>query len=79
MAERIKTKIGDAKVDYTGNALYFTHEGGIFEQGDIRGTVASTVGGAALIVRIEGGGSYQCHAEDVIAAAIAHHKSKQGA
>lgn len=74
MLKKISEEIGAAPVKFTGNALYFTQDLGTFEGEGVKGTFCSTVGSAALIVRIEGGGSYQCDMQDVVKAAVAHHK-----
>jgi hypothetical protein len=67
--------IGAAPVHYTSHDLYLTMSGGTFEGEGVKGRFTSTIDGSAIIVYINGGGSYQCRARDVIEAAIAHHKT----
>lgn len=70
-------KIGTAPIKFTGNALYLTIGGGEFTHGDTKGSFASTTSGTAMIVYIRDGGSYQVDIEDVIKAAVVHHKKKR--
>jgi len=77
MAERKKIDevIGTAPVRFTGDAFYFTMDGGTFEGEGVKGSFSSTVGGAAIVIRIEGGGTYTCSARDIVEVAVAHHKA----
>jgi len=69
----VNKKIGDAPVKFTGNSLYLTMSGGDFKHGDVSGSFSAVATGAALVVYIKDGGSYQIDIEDVIKAAVAHH------
>lgn len=69
--------IGLIPVRHTGNALYLTIDGGTFtnKAEGVSGGFAPTVGGAALVVRIDGGGTYTVGVKDAIGIAISHHKA----
>lgn len=78
--EKVDVDVGNAKVTYTGQSLYFTADGGDFQGDGVKGMFTHTVGGAAVIVYIEDDDghemnhSYMVDVKDIIAVAIAHHK-----
>lgn len=65
------------------DALYFTIDGGTFDQGEIRGSFCPTVGGAAMIVNIEHDETgdvrevYEVSVQDVVAAILESRKASK--
>lgn len=75
--KKVSEPAGTLPITFTGNALYFTQDRGTFEGEGVKGTFCSTVGSAALVITIEGGGSYEVRAQDAVIAAVAHHKQRK--
>ncbi len=73
-----KRSIGTAPVRHAGKAIYFTMDGGTFTHGKLSGSFAPTVGGAAVIVYIEGT-AYVCKTVDIVKAAVVDFRRRRKA
>lgn len=78
MTKKVDKEIGEAPVRWTGSALYLTMGGGTFKHEGTEGTFAMDAGGSAIIIYVHSDdrASYECRAEDVIRAAVAHHRKR---